>query len=78
MVEFLIQHWWIWFVGAIIFGCPGLVIYLSHRNRVEAQLIEPVSFIGCFVAVFYSLGIISAILSIISALLRIFVWYVKA
>ena len=67
--------WWIWLSIAIIWIIGFTIIEYKKRQSVSAQFIEPISFIGCSIILFNLIGIISSGLSIISSILKLFMWY---
>jgi hypothetical protein len=71
----MLEYWW---VGLIVFAvCCGPTLYhkWKHRNDLHAQFVIPAA-IGCVLVIFNSIGIISAVLGIISGLIRLFLWKV--
>ena len=48
----------------------------SKVHQVEAQFIEPVSFIGCIFVVWNMIGIISSVLAIIAGSIKVFLYFV--
>ena len=72
MLEFISQYWFVWvvlFVGSAIF-----VGYSHYKARQRKDFIATGSVIGCIVAGFSCIGAVSAILSIIAAVLKLIVW----
>jgi hypothetical protein len=74
MLQFMVDYWWVWL---LIFAITIPSLYMTWRDRyvVKAQFVVPAA-LGCIVLVFNSIGIISAVLSIISGVIHIFLWKV--
>lgn len=77
MLEFIAEYQYVWIFIALIsiISVASLFIYgKKQKEEIKAQIVEPVSFLGCLVVLFASLGAISAILSIIASILKLVVF----
>lgn len=73
MIEFIINYWYVWLTIFLI--SIGSIIFLEWKHRNSKKfVVTGMAMIGCIVAFFQALGAISAILTIISLLLRLLVW----
>lgn len=81
MWDFITQYWWIWITLALLFGTLSIAGWITHykaKQRMQAQFVLTGScFMGCIFFIFNVVGIISAILSIISGVIYVFLWWVK-
>ena len=73
MLDFVVDHWYLWAILFVI--CLGVVGYSSWKASQQKDFIVTGSvLIGCLIGGFQFIGAISAILTIISLLLKLFVW----
>ncbi len=72
MIEFISNYWAVWLVISVI--SLGIAVFCEWKRRQSKEFITGVALIGCVVAFFQALGAISAILTIISLILRLIVW----
>lgn len=74
MLRFIADYQLVWVFVAIISIGLFSIFRKKQQEEVKAQIVEPVSFLGCLVVLFASLGAISAILSIIASILKLIVF----
>lgn len=73
MMEFLSNFWYIWaFVALSVLG-----VYLYNRYKAKQQMqaqfvVVTSALLGCIMLIFYGVGIISAVLTSVVALKRLF------
>ncbi len=73
MIDFISSYWYIWLIICLI--SLGTTIFIEWRQKQSKQFaVTGMAIIGCLVAAFQALGAISAILTIISLILRLIVW----
>ena len=79
-MNFITSYWWVWLVLMLIFGTISILGWIKHKKQQEelkAQfVITGGCFIGCIFFIFNIVGIISAVLSIISGIFYVFLWWV--
>ena len=76
MINFISDYWYIWLIVSLA-SLSG-VIYVEWKQRQSKQFIATGTVIGCIIAFFQALGAISAILTIISLILRLIVWKITS
>ena len=75
MLDFIVDHWYLWTILFVV--CLGVVGYSHWKARQQKDfVVTGLTLLGCLVAGFQMIGIISAVLTIISLLLKLFVWKV--
>jgi len=73
MIEILVNYWYIWLIICSI--SIGTIFFVEWKQKQSKNfIITGTAAIGCLIAFFQALGAISAILTIISLLLRLVVW----
>lgn len=79
-LNFIAEYWWVWVSVFIVFGTLSILGWIEHRKRqqeLKAQfIVTGTVLIGCIFFLFNIVGIIAAVMSIISAILNIFTWVV--
>lgn len=71
MIQIMADYWWIFLLIALLALVVHTAVLIKRRHNISAQFVEPFSFLGCFVLMFNVIGIISAILSILSGLIKL-------
>jgi hypothetical protein len=69
----MMEYWWVWLATAFLCFVPYLHYKWKQRTQMQAQFLP---IIGCVLVCFNMIGIVSAVLGIISGLIRLFLWKV--
>jgi hypothetical protein len=74
MLEIWHSYWWVGFCIATVFIVVGYLIKRHEDQQVHAQFVG-VTFIGCVLVIFNIIGILSAVFSLFSGIMKIFMWF---
>jgi len=80
-MNWIAEYWWVWLICVAVFTIPAIVLYIRRKQRerqLQAQFVVTGTLaIGCILFLFNIVGIIAAIMSIISGVIHVFLWFVN-